>query len=327
MKGISVVIPNYNGKELLSEILPPLYVALDHSRLPYEVIVSDDCSRDDSVSFLKENFSSVILIENSRNRGFSPTINAGIFACRYDYVLLMNSDVKLEPDYFDNLLKYFNMPDTFGVMGRIIGWDNDKLQDGAKYPSFHGTKIKTTGNYISLQPDKNDRLYSMYLSGANAFVDRKKLIELGGFNELFAPFYVEDYELSLRAWRAGYKCYFEHFSVCRHKESVSIKTKNRKKYINTIYYRNKMYLHAIHLKGATFALWYIQNIFESLFQAVIGKTFYLKAFLLFSKNTRGWKASEKEFDKLCRDKKVDLSVSDVTDTILGSLKNKNIKKF
>ena len=49
--------------------------------------------------------------------------------------------------------------------------------------------------------------------------DKNKLIELGGFNELYAPFYVEDYDLSLRAWRLGYKCYYEHFALCRHQVS------------------------------------------------------------------------------------------------------------
>ena len=142
-KGISVVIPNYNGINLLPEILPPLYIALKNAKLPYEVIISDDCSKDDSVSFIKKNYSDIILIENKINSGFSKTINKGIHSASYEYVLLLNSDVKLTENYFSSQLKYFEKDDTFGVMGRIIGWDDDKIQDGGKFPSFHFLKIKT----------------------------------------------------------------------------------------------------------------------------------------------------------------------------------------
>ena len=129
------------------------------------------------LSLLKQHFPAVKIIENSQNKGFSPTINKGIFSAQYDYVLLLNSDVLLSEDYFIPLLRYFDKEDTFGVMGRIVGWDDDLIQDAAKYPSFHGAKIKTTGNYYLPEPQKNDWLFSMYLSGANAFVDRKKLYD------------------------------------------------------------------------------------------------------------------------------------------------------
>ena len=173
-KGISVIIPNYNGTILLPQILPPLFIALQNTKLPYEVILSDDCSTDNTIDFLKTNYPQLILIESKVNEGFSKTINKGIFLAKYDYLLLLNSDVKLNENYFDTLIPYFDLPDTFGVMGRIIGWDNDEIQDGGKYPSFHGVKIKTSGNYIPLDPKPTDKLYSMYLSGANALVSRKK---------------------------------------------------------------------------------------------------------------------------------------------------------
>ncbi len=233
----------------MPEILPPLYEALNASGLPFEIIVSDDNSGDESVSFLKKEFKEIKILQQDINRGFSPTINKGIFAARYFFLFLLNSDVKTAPDYFKHLFKYFDDPNTFGVMGRIIGWDDNIIQDGGKYPSFHGTKIKTSGNYVPLFPKADDRLLTMYLSGANAFVSRDKIIKLGGFDEIFAPFYVEDFELSLRAWRIGWKCMYEHNAVCRHRISSSIKTKSSKKNTKKIYYRNKMFLHALHLQN------------------------------------------------------------------------------
>jgi GT2 family glycosyltransferase len=327
-KGISVVIPNYNGRKLLEQIVPPLLIALGNAELAYEVIISDDASTDDSVFFLQSNYPSFNIICNKTNAGFSPTINKGIFEAKYDYVLLLNSDVKLSPDYFIPLLRYFEKEDTFGVMGRIVGWDDDIIQDAAKYPSFHGVKIKTAGNYYLENSDIDDRLYSMYLSGANAFVDREKLIALGGFNELFAPFYVEDFELSLRAWRLGWKCYYEHFALCRHQLSVSIKSKNSKAFINTIYYRNKMLMHAIHLQGISTFFWYLQLLPEIIIHFFTGRFYYFKSLKMFFASGKKMRFSKNEFEQLgAKMNKKLLSVKEIANLILSSIKEKEIKRF
>jgi GT2 family glycosyltransferase len=99
-KGISVIIPNYNGSELFPQILPPLIDALKATTLPYEIIVSDDKSQDDSVNYLRSNFPEIPVLEADKNRGFSPTINKGIFVAQYSIVFLLNSDVKVTGNYF-----------------------------------------------------------------------------------------------------------------------------------------------------------------------------------------------------------------------------------
>jgi len=330
VSGISVIIPNYNGRYLLEKIMTPLLEGLKTSGLPFEVIVSDDKSTDDSVSYLQSGFPAVKIIENETNQGFAPTINKGIFIAQHSHLLLLNSDVKLTAGYFSNQFRYFEREDTFGVMGRIVGWDNDIIQDGGKYPAFHGLKIKTSGNYVPVEEKPEHWLYSMYLSGANAFVDRKKIIQLGGFNELFAPFYVEDYELSLRAWRFGWKCYYDHPSICRHKESVTIKTKTRKSQINKIYYRNKMYLHALHLSKGQLFLWHIQLFFECLLNLIVGRLYYLKAFVQYVRHRPAVRTKRKEFRNLAAEagKKL-LSLKEVTQLVLiniGQVRTKRLNE-
>lgn len=324
-EGISVVIPNYNGEQLFPETLPTVFAALDNTHLDYEVIIADDCSTDNSIVMLQRNFPSVKIISTDKNSGFSVTSNTGIKTARYDLVLLLNNDVKLEPDYFVHQLSYFNRDDTFGVMGRIIGWDNDLVQDGAKYPSFHNVKIKTSVNYLlENEEEMKSGLYSMYLSGANAFLDRNKFLQLGGFNELFSPFYVEDYELSLRAWRCGWRCYYEYQSVCHHRVSVSIQTKNKKHFIRKIYNRNKMFLHAIHLNRYDRALWIVQLILEVLIQSLLFKTYYLKAFIAFIKQYGEVRSSRK---KLHARPGSLLTVKQVSSLVRSSLKRKRLKFF
>ena len=322
-KGISVVIPNYNGKYLLPEILPPLYKALKNTNLFYEIIISDDCSTDNSIQYIKDDYKDIIILRAEANKGFSPTINKGIFATKYDLILLLNSDVKLSENYFENILPYFDNEDTFGVMGRIIGWENDDIQDGGKYPSFHGAKIKTSGNYIPAQSNIENRLYSFYLSGANAMVCAKKIKQLGGFNELFAPFYIEDVELSIRAWRMGYKCYYEHNAICRHKTSTTIKSKSSKNYINTIYYRNKMYLHALHLDGVKKLLWYLQLIPETFLHIITGKLWYFTSLKMFFEGLKKLKNCISKFNYFATKTEI-ISINMVIKIIIKDLKNKEV---
>ena len=326
-KGISVVIPNYNGGVLLPLILPSLFEALTYTHLDYEVIVSDDCSTDESVSFLQHHYPQIILLQSTVNKGFSPAINKGIFTAKYEYVLLLNSDVKLTKNYFEHLLPYFDHKDTFGVMGRIIGWDDDTIQDGGKYPSFHGVKIKTSGNYIPLENKIGDRFYSMYLSGANAFVSREKLISLGGFDELFAPFYVEDFELCLRAWRLGWNCYYGHSAVCRHQTSTTIKNQRSKNFIKGIYYRNKMFLHAIHLSKTKLFLWYLQIIPEALLHLVTGRFWFFSSVKMFFTSQKQMKQSKLNFIYLQKKYNVDIGLNEVVKNIKHNLVNIKIYRF
>lgn len=326
-KSISVVIPNYNGVKLFPETLPTVFTALQTIQLPNEVIVADDGSTDGSVEFLQKNFPQVKIISHKKNSGFSVTANNGIRSAQYDLILLLNSDVKLEPDYFGSQLKYFEHEDTFGVMGRIIGWNDDEIQDGAKYPLFHNVKIKTSVNYIlQNEQEMKNGLFTMYLSGANALLDRKKFLLLDGFNELFSPFYVEDYELSLRAWRLGWKCYYEHNAVCRHQVSTTMKSKEKANYIRKIYNRNKMYLHAVHLNKKARLLWMFQLMAEVFIQSLLLKFYYSKAFLYFLKNYEKARASRKRFQQMAGDKKI-RSVNEVAQMIVNSVKNKKIKFF
>ena len=320
VKGVSVVIPNYNGVLLFPETLHTVEEALQSSGKPYEMIIVDDCSTDGSVEYIRSNYPQIRVIQNEKNSGFSVTANRGILAATYDKVLLLNSDVKLTPGYFINQFKYFDDPGTFGVFGRIIGWEDDIIQDGAKWPHFHGAKIKTSKNYLlNNETLMQDGLYSMYLSGANAFLDKEKFALIHGLNEIFSPFYVEDYELSLRAWRLGFKCYYDYNSVCKHQVSTSIKSKSRKRYVDMIYDRNKMYLHAIHLEGSVKVMWYLQLIPELLFHFVLLRWYYLKSFWRFITSFGKVRHSKKEFEALTKITGTRKSVKEVAQTIWSSV--------
>ncbi|MBL7972663.1 MAG: glycosyltransferase family 2 protein, partial [Prolixibacteraceae bacterium] len=238
-RSISIVIPNYNGKDLLESNIPHVYNALKTSGITdFEIIITDDASKDQSVDFLKSNYPDIILIENKVNRGFSGNTNCGIFRANKDLVLILNSDVILTDCYFEHLLPYFDSPGTFGVMGQITSPDSKIIQDGAKYPTSAFGRIRPGTNYLIKGQSSH---LSLFLLGANALVDRKKLLEVGGFDEIFNPYNSEDVDLSIRAWRLGYKCYYDHRAICKHPISSTLKKEPNRK-VKMISNRNVMIL-------------------------------------------------------------------------------------
>ncbi len=325
-KSISVIIPNYNGRHLLEEYLPLTFAAVEEAGVPFEIIVVDDASKDESVTFIREAYPQIKLIINPENHGFSYTCNRGIDAAKNELILLLNSDVKLEPGYFENQWKYFSKSDTFGVMGRIIDMQGDRIQDAARVPKFNGLKFKTDYFYYTNEP--NDWLYTFYLSGANALIDAEKLKKIGGFFELFSPFYCEDMELSIRAWRLDWKCYYEHSAICRHQVSASTKNYKTTRWVKSIYYRNRFYMHALHLDGLALFAWYCQiTLIDLIPKLLVGQFWIWRSYRELFKNRSQIKEYKQKLGNLLIVNKSQLSIFVVTSRIRESVKGRQIVRI
>lgn len=326
MKSISAIIPNYNGRDLLEKNLPTLIDELQCTGVDFEIIVADDKSTDDSIAFLEENYPNIILIKKECNSGFSATCNAGINVASKELIFLMNSDIILTKNYFEPQFKFFEREDTFGVMGKIIGYFDDKIQDTAKYPKMNGTKLKATINYLIDDYQPNFWTPSFYLSGANALVDAKKLKAIGGFDELFSPFYYEDMDLSIRAQRLGWKCYYEHQAVCRHEGSVST-NKIRKTWVDTIYRRNRFVIHAVHFSGLRLLAYNIQIVFELLFRWINGRFGVYKGYIKYLSMQKSIQDSRKRLRSQVAVGKQLLSLEQVIENMHHQLYEKKVKKL
>jgi len=325
-KSISIIIPNYNGRQLLTEYLPYTFAAIENAGVAFEVIVVDDGSTDDSTGFIKKEYPQIKLLVNAKNSGFSYSCNQGIAVAQYQLILLLNSDVKLSPDYFEHQFKYFDAKDTFGVMGRIIDMGGDNIQDAARLPKFNGLKLKT--DYFYFTNADNDKLYTFYLSGANALINAAKLKEIGGFYELFSPFYCEDMELSIRAWKLGWKCYYEHGAVCRHQVSASTKNYQKPKWIKSTYYRNRFYLHALHLNGLALLGWYVQiTLIDLLPKLLVGQTWIWKSYTQLFKNNSLIKQYKNRLNELLAKHNSQRDIFTVVNDIRASVKGKTLIKI
>ncbi|EIM72922.1 glycosyl transferase family protein [Nitritalea halalkaliphila LW7] len=239
---LSILIPNYNGRELLERFLPYTLTAAEEAGIPYELIVIDDASTDDSIGFLRSHYPQIRLIENQDNLGFARTCNRGIRLARYTYTCLLNSDIQLPKSYFRALLnETLAKPSTFGIMGTLRRADGQV--EFARKRLVHGSK----GIVFRDEKQVPDKISSTaFLSGANAIYQSKKLKELDGFNPIFSPYYYEDAEMGLRAAAKGWSCYVDSRVHCYHLGSETILSCHKKRTVKTIYFRNRLLMRHLH---------------------------------------------------------------------------------
>ena len=322
-KSISVVIPNYNGRKLLEQNLPSVYEALNNAKTDFEIIITDDCSTDSSVAFIRQNYPQVHLIISNKNQGFSASCNKGIALANKDLILLLNTDIELNKDFFESQFKYFELPDTFGVMSKIIGAKDGETQDTARFLKYSGFKIKAN-NFYHLE-NEDFLTPTAYLSGANALIDTKKLKDIGGFDEIFSPFYCEDFELGLRAWRLGWKCYYDPKSYCIHDHSSTTKNYRTRSWVKAIFFRNRLFVHAIHLSRMRLFFWFLQiTLIDMLFMWIALKFYYYKSFGMFMNNLNPALHSRKKMKELMAKHNSKISIDDVINKMNKMLEGQTI---
>ncbi|MEN9988221.1 MAG: hypothetical protein RLZZ585_1260 [Bacteroidota bacterium] len=308
---VSIVIPNYNGQQLLFDTIKCAQEALVSSAISdFEIIVSDDASTDNSVNLILHDFPDVILVKSEVNTGFSGNMNRGIKRASKDLICFLNSDVHLSSSYFTPQLSLFENEQTFGVMGAIYDQETNEPQDGAKNPRIGFLRIESNKNTFS----STDLLPTMFLSGANALVRREYLNQLGGFCELFNPYYSEDVDLGLQAWRRGWKLYFQPLAICHHAQSSTIK-KLPNKHVRMIAKRNKHFLHFLNLPSGVNGLYLLSVLFNSLVQIVVGNTLHMNAVISVFKNLKKLQKERKQRREKAKGKTI-LSVFQVKQVIL-----------
>ena len=216
--GASLVVPNWNGRELLRANVPSLLAAAQ-AHGACEVLVVDDGSTDDSVSVLEREFPGVTLVRHEKNRGFGPACLSGVQAARHPVVVLLNSDVVVEPGFVTPLLEPFSDPGVFAVSPLILDREGKVAKVSVNRPYIRRGELRWEG----ADPAKLDSVVaSLFPLGGAVALDRARFLELGGFDPLYEPFYYEDVDLGLCAWRRGWKCLVEPRSRVRHDEGGTI---------------------------------------------------------------------------------------------------------
>lgn len=244
-KTASIVIPNYNGRDLLEKNIPHVLSAARHWSAETEVVVVDDASTDGSAEYLGSNFSGVRLLKLEQNIGFAGACDHGIRAARGDVIILLNTDVRVREDFVGPLVSHFGDEDVFAVMSMSFADDGHTLREVTKVPFFRRGYLK----FVSAQEPRlgraitngnNRPIYSFYAVGAHCAIDKSKYLSLGGFDDFYYPFYSEDVDLCYRAWKRGWKTVFEPRSVVYHSAMGPIRNEYAMAYRSDIIRRNRI---------------------------------------------------------------------------------------
>lgn len=231
----SIVIPNYNGRELLAKNLPAVIAACrTWWRSGYEIIVVDDASTDDSLDFLKKNFPQVKIVCHQKNQRFAASCNTGVEAAKGEIVVLLNNDVSPDKHFLEPLVKTFTGQDVFAV-----GCREKDNRNGKVFYSGRGVMRFQRGLVVHWRaPDQNQKTTSWVTAGSGAF-NRQKWLAIGGMDTLFRPAYEEDRDLCYRAAKHGWKILFEPQSVVNHRhETTNIRAFGRRR-IKIMSYKNQ----------------------------------------------------------------------------------------
>ena len=235
-RAASVVIPNWNGRDLLAKYLPGVVEAMA-GHPGSEVIVVDNGSQDGSAEFVRANFPQVTLLALDKNLGFGGGSNAGFHAARNDIVVLLNSDMRVEPDFLAPLLAAFTRSDVFSVACQIF------ISDPAKGREETGLSEGWWQNGMLRVSHREDGAITepypcFYGGGGSCAYDRRKFLELGGFDELLAPFYLEDTDLGYQAWKRGWQVLYQPASVVFHEHRGTIGKKFTEAQIQAVLKKN-----------------------------------------------------------------------------------------
>lgn len=221
-----IISLNYNGKDLLKRFLPTLAKSAKASRFPCTVTVLDNGSTDGSVSYVQENFPEVTIIIAPENKVLC-SFNDAVRQMDEDIVILMNNDMGTEKDFVDPLLETFlEKPDAFLVS--TYG-DCSIAQErwGMIVADIAYTGVETFIEHPGC----------VFSAGVGAF-DRKKFIELNGYDEIYLPGLYEDVDLCYRAWKMGWKGYYQPRSKKSHIGSASMSKRFTQTQLQALAFRN-----------------------------------------------------------------------------------------
>ncbi len=234
---VSVIIPHWNGIEVLSECLESLKQAT-YPRL--EIIVVDNASGDGSQSWLRENHHDITLVENNRNYGYAGGCNRGVAKAKGEYVLFLNNDTVQEPGWIEPLVERVrSAPEIAAVQPKILNFYRRNRFDYAGGCGGHMDILcfPFARGRIFLEQEEDVGQYddseSIFWASGTACLMRKDLfLKAGGFDETFFA-HMEEIDLCWRLQLMGYEIRVEPRSVVYHKNAVSLPMNStRKFYLN-----------------------------------------------------------------------------------------------
>jgi len=236
---VTILIPNYNGKKWLTQCL----ATVEKSTYPNkEILVVNNGSTDDSREFVEKKYPEVKLIEIKKNKGFAGANNVGVRAANGKYVLLINNDTEVPPNFLSQMVARMESDKTIGVIQPMIRSLRKRFLLDAACSFYTSTGFQYHyGYYQPYKKKQYNKEYFVYSAkGACLFTRREEYLRLGGLDEDFVC-YVEESDFCHRMWLAGYKVLYLPQSYIYHWGGGDMSVMEKSE--TTIYrsFRNRFY--------------------------------------------------------------------------------------
>jgi GT2 family glycosyltransferase len=227
------VILNYNGKTFLERFLPSVK-ASTYAHL--HIVVADNASTDDSLTFLRSAHPDVEILINKTNEGFAKGYNTALRQVKADILVLLNSDVEVTPNWIEPIVALMVSDKSIAAcQPKILDWNNRTRFEYAGaaggwvdrygYPFCRGrifSHCETDhGQYDTVEP-------VFWASGAAMFVRAAVFHEMGGFDDFFFA-HQEEIDLCWRMQLSGYRVFACPASVVYHVGGGTLPQGNPKK--------------------------------------------------------------------------------------------------
>ena len=217
---VAIVILNWNGQKYLEQFLPSVLLS-GYSN--YEIIVADNGSVDESVSFLQKNYPGIRLIRFNENYGFAKGYNEALKQVDADYYSILNSDVEVQPGWLQPMVDLLEKNKNIAAcQSKLLSYNNKKMFEYAGaaggwldkygYPFAKG-RVFDVSEEDRGQYDQSEPIF--WASGAALFIRSSVFHEMKGFDEYFFA-HQEEIDLCWRIQLAGYKIYSCPLSVVYH---------------------------------------------------------------------------------------------------------------
>ncbi len=232
MVTLSVIIVNWNVRDLLQRALASVYASWD-GRPGLEIIVVDNASHDDSVAMLRETFPNVQVIANAENRGFTGGNNQGLAAATGDFLLLLNPDTEIVGDALPRMVDYLQIHPGVGMLGpQLLNPDGSAQSSRRRFPTLPVLFLESTWleklaprkvlqhYYAKEQPD--DLVQNVdWITGAAMLTRREAVAQVGGMDEGFFM-YSEELDWCRRIRETGWRVvYFPEARIVHHEGKSS----------------------------------------------------------------------------------------------------------
>jgi len=212
---VSVVIPVHGRWQLTRRCLAAL--ASVGADTPFEIIVADDASDDDTAARLAE-IIGIRTVRHENNRGFGDACNSGAELARGRYVVFLNNDTVPQVGWLDELRRTFDHTARAGLVGAKLVLENGLLQEAGGAFFSDGSARNLGRGQSPDKPEWNHLRDVDYCSGACIMLPTDLFRRLGGFDPIYAPAYYEDGDLAMKVREAGLRVLYQPLSRVVHKE-------------------------------------------------------------------------------------------------------------